>query len=215
MKKIVSKTAISVLMSIFIIIAACGNPDLTPLPTIHPSAQPLLHTMTIIASTVEGIGATATAYAASITPSSTPTETPTPTYIPDAGKVKKYMNTALEDELRDAMGTEMEVTEVIFGKDGESPYTELTIKMTCNHHGEPECDPVHAFIDLINACKKKNNDAIDYISSQTQWVMIWITTENNRTWATNVNWPDVIAYKNGELSAVEFQNRVGSGRFVP
>ena len=182
---------------ILILIVGCTSSE-TPVSvvviTINPSAEPLLETMTVIARTVESIGQTATEYAATLTPTQTASSTPTPTKIPDPGKVKEILNKAIKNELRNAMDTDMQVDEVIFRPEEAPPFTELEIRMTCDHQGDQECDPIRVFVELVNACKKKN-DALDYISNAPQIMWVSITTENNRTWTAYANWVDVIAFK--------------------
>ena len=59
------------IISFFVFLSACTDETLV-IPTIHPDAKPLLTELTVMASTVEAIGKTATAYAFTSTPSPTP-----------------------------------------------------------------------------------------------------------------------------------------------
>jgi hypothetical protein len=142
--------AVSTLSLVFIFGSACAD-EMIPVTgsNLNPSALPLLYTMTSMANTVEVLGQTVTAYAATLTPS------PVPTKIPDENELKKLISETIKNQLVATLGAKITVVDVKFGPVGAQEYSSLYVEMNCISDNNGTCPSTQAIIAVVDSCKEK------------------------------------------------------------
>jgi len=195
-------SALSIIFLLFLLLAACIDKTIPVQATVHPNAQPLLDTMTVIAKTVEGIAGSATTY------SFTPTLTFTPTVTPNAPEVNKTISNAIKDQLISTFGAKITVGDVKFGPIGAQEFTNLYIEINCVGDNNAACPTTNVIIAVIDACKQRKKKILENIPSKTQVLTITIFDPMARPKVVEVNWLDVLAYIDGEISGEDFNKLI-------
>jgi len=195
-------SALSIIFFLFVFLAACIDGTIPVQATVHPSAQPLLDTMAVIAKTVEGIAGSATAY------SFTPTLTYTPTITPNVVEVNKIISNSINDQLISTFGAKITVEDVKFGPIGAQEFTNLYIEIKCAGDNNAACPTTHVIIAVVDACKERKKKILENIPSKTQVLTITIFDPITRPKVVEVNWSDVLAYINGDVSGEEFSTKI-------
>ena len=191
---------------LFVFLAACNEKSPPVVVTVHPSAQPLLSTLAVIATTAESIGQTATAYAATLTPSNTPTK------IPDANVLKNQINEAIKDEPVASFGATITLADVKFGPIGAKEFTHLYIEMNCKADNNAVCPTTQVMIAVMKAFKDKKKKMLENIPGTTQALIITISDPGHPTIVVETDWSDVRDYVNGDLPAEKLSQRI---RYTP
>jgi hypothetical protein len=158
--------------------------------------------MTVIASTVEAIGGSATAYAATLTP------IPTPTKIPDPGEVNKTISNAMNDQLISTFGARITVEDVKFGPIGAQEFTNLYIEINCVGDNNALCPTSNVIIAVVDACKDKKKKVLENIPSKIQLLTITIFDPITLPKIVEINWSDVLAYINGDIPGDVFNRLI-------
>ena len=199
---------LSVILAIFLLfvfLAACNGDLPVVVVTVHPSAGPLLLTMTEIAKTVEVLEQSATAYAATITPSLTPAP---PTKTPDLNEVNMIVSTAVHENLNATFGADITVTNVTFGPVGAKELTHFYIELNCRGDNNTLCPSTQAVISVVDACKVKKKDIRGNIPFTIQTLIITIFDPLNSPKVIEADWSDVVAYVDGEIPAEIFSKLI-------
>ena len=183
------------------LLGACSD-DVIPVTGIDPRAQPLFVTMTEIAKTVEVIGQTATAYAV------TPTATPTPTNTPDQGVVNKLLSDSIKNQLISTLGSQMTVENVRFGPLGSNEYTNLYVEIACVGENGASCPTSNVIVAVMEACREKKKKMLENSPKSLQMLTITIFDPLNSPRVVEMNWSDVQAYLNGDMSADVFNRLI-------
>jgi len=186
--------AVSVIFLLFVFLSACSDDKVPIQVTIHPSAQPLLETMTVIAKTVEVLGGSATAYAATLTPS------PPPTKIPDSVELKTLISNEIKDKLIVNLGAKITVEDVKFGPMGAQEFTELYIEMKCATDNNSICPSGQVIIAVLDACKAKKKKVIENVPASTKLLIITVYDPGHPTKSIAAIWTDVRAYLDDKLT---------------
>jgi len=184
----------SIIFSLFVFVAACTDEKIQVQVTIPPSAQPLLETMTAIAKTVEVLGGSATAYAATLTPS------PPPTKIPDPVELKNLISNEIKDKLIVNLGAKITVEDVKFGPMGAQEYTYLYIEMNCVTDNNSICPSTQVLIAVLDACKEKKKKVTENVPATTNALVITVYNPGHPTKSIQAGWPDVLAYLNDKMT---------------
>ena len=195
-------SALTIIFFSFVFLAACIDGTIPTQATVDPSAQPLLETMAVIAKTVEGIAGSATAY------SFTPTLTKTPTITPDVGEVNKTIANSINNQLISTFGARITVVDVKFGPIGAQEFTNLYIEMNCIGDNNAVCPTTQVIIAVVDACKAKKKKVIENVPGTTQILTITVFDPITLPRVVEVNWPDVIAYINDDVTAEIFSRLV-------
>jgi hypothetical protein len=201
MKKCLVVTTIFI---VFALLTACKDNTVTIQVTINPSAQSLLNTLTVIASTVEAIGGSATAYAATLTPTNTPLP---PTEVPNEGEVKRLLMKAVEGDPAAAIGAKITISDVKFGPIGSQEHTELYVELNCEGTTNNTCPSTQAVIVVINGCKARKK-IVDFVPTTTGILKITIFDPRSSPKVVEIDWPDVIAYIKGDVTAEIFNKLI-------
>lgn len=194
-----------VIFTIFILfssLAGCIDSTILAPATVNPSAQPILETMAVIAKTVEGLAGSATAYAY------TPTATKAPTNTPDAQEVNKTIANSLKDQLISTFGAQITVENVKFGPIGAQEFTNLYIEVNCAGDHSTACPTSHVIIAIMEACKEKKKKLEENVPSTLQVLTITIFDPVNRPRVVEIDWSDVLAYINGDVSGDVFNQLI-------
>jgi hypothetical protein len=195
-------SVVAIAFLVFIFLEACNGVE-TPVVvvTMHPSAVPLVMTMTEIAKTVEVLGQTVTVYASTPTPSHTPVP---PTKVPDATELKNLLSSALKDKLIATFGAKISVEAVKFGPIAAPEYTELYIEMNCESANNSVCPSSQVIIAVVDTCKEKKKKLLENIPNKTQVLTITIYDPGHSPQIVEVDWSDALAYINGDIPAEIF-----------
>lgn len=191
----------SVVLVIFLMVdflAACNGEVPAVVVTMHPSAVPIVLTMTEIAKTVVVLEASATAYASTATPS------PAPTREPDESELKNLISEEIKDQLIATLGSKITVVDVKFGPVDSEQFTELYVEMNCISDNNNICPSPQVVIAVFDACKAKKKKVVENVPFSTQIMTITIYDPGHTTHIVEVNWSDVIAYMNDDVPAEVF-----------
>lgn len=199
-------SVMSTIFFLFIFVTGCVDEKIIQV-TVNPSAQPLLKTMTVIASTVEVIAQSATAY------SIPPPATDTPTKLPDPGEVNKTIKDEINNQLISTFGASISVVDVKFGPIGAQDLTYLYIEMECVGYNNAVCPTTQVIIAVVDACKAKKKKIIENVPKTTQVLTITIFDPVTRPTVVEANWSDVLAYLNDEVTAEIFSRLVRSFQY--
>jgi hypothetical protein len=194
--------ALSIVLLFFVFLAACIDNTIPVQPTVNPSAQPLLDTMAVIAKTVEGIAGSATAY------SFTPTLTFTPTVTPNAPEVNKAITNSINEQLISTFGAKITVEAVKFGPLGAQELTNIYIEINCAGDNNSVCPMTHVIIAVMDACKERKKKILENIPSKTEALTITIFDPTTIPRVVEINWSDVLAYINGDISGEDFVKQI-------
>ena len=197
-------SVVSTIFVFFVFLTACTDNKIIIPITYNPSAQPLLGTLTEIAKTVEAIAGTATAYSLSPTPTHTPTNTP------DISEVNKAIANSIKNQLISTFGASITVQDVKFGPIGGQEYTNLYIEISCAGDSNAVCPVTNVIIAVMDAIKEKQKKVLENVPRSTKILTITIFDPTTHPKVVEINWPDVLAYVNGDLSGDAFRQRVNS-----
>lgn len=194
--------AVSTIFIVFGLGSACADRGLIPVTGINPKAQPLLDTMTAIAKTVEGLAGSATAYAATYTPS------PIPTATPNENEIRNLISNAIKDKLISSLGVKITVGDVKFGPVGAQKYTDLYIEMNCVSDNNNVCPSSQVVSVVVDSCKEKKKKFLENIPFEIQVLIITIYDPGHSVQVVEADWPDVLAYINGDIPAETFSRLI-------
>ncbi len=195
-------SVLSIIFILFAFLAACIDNEIIIPVTGNSSAQPLLNTLTDIAKTVEVIAQTATAY------SIPPTATNTPTNTPDPDVVNKTISDSINSQLISTFGAKITVVDVKFGPIGAQEYTNLYIEMNCAGDNNVVCPTTQVIIAVMDACKEKKKKILENIPRTVQVLTITIFDPITVPKVVEVNWPDMLAYINGDVPGEDFSKLI-------
>jgi hypothetical protein len=190
--------AISTILLVFYLGSACADENIIPVTGIDPTVQSLMNTLTVIASTVDAIGQTATAYSFTPTPSSTPTK------IPDSTALRNLLSDTINGKLIAVLGAKITVVNVSYGPGGAQVFTELYIEMNCESQNNSVCPSTQVVTAIIDSCKEKRKKVEENVPGTTQLLVITIYDPGHATQIVEADWPDVIAYIDGNIPAEIF-----------
>jgi hypothetical protein len=195
--------AISTILLVFYLASACTDDSIIPATgNDDPTMQPLMKTLTVIASTVEAIGQTATAYSFTPTPSSTPTK------IPDSTALRNLLSDTINGELIAVLGAKIAVVDVSYGPRGAQVFTELYIEMNCESQNHSVCPSPQVVTAVIDSCKENKKKVKANVPTTTQLLVITIYDPGHATQVVEADWPNVTAYLDGDIPAEIFSQRL-------
>jgi len=187
--------SISILLFSLLFLEACLDDTLTPTPTVHPSAAPLLKTM-------EAIGGTATAYAATLTPTLTPTK------IPDQEGLLKAIRNGMKEQLGSSFGAKITVKDVKLGPIGSQYITNLYIEIDCASENNSVCPTSQVMIALMETCKDKKKQIGGNVPETTDTLTVTIFDPVNSPRVVEIDWSIVQKYMDEKADGEEINKRI-------
>jgi len=194
--------AISTILLVICLGSACTDNSMIPVTGNDPTMQPLMNTLTAIASTVEAIGQTATAHSFTPTPSSTPTK------VPDSTALRSLLSDTINGKLVAVLGTKITVVNVSYGPGGAKVFTELYIEMNCESQNNSVCPSPQVVTAVIDSCKENKKKVKGNVPTTTQLLVITIYDPGHATQVVEADWSDVTAYLDGDIPAEVFSQRL-------